>query len=122
MKSMSNKKIWFIKNSKNNKQIEEIEKAVQEEYDYIVLCSPETENVNLEKLKEKIKETKIPIILYSDKISKHDKQLKEIMGSVRYVITGLQDSLTDLSSESFTSNFNKMIIDLIENNKNKAGD
>ena len=109
---MSNKNIWFIENKNELHQIKNINKAVEEKYDYIAVINPASLLTKKDKLKKIIKNTKIPFIIYTEQTSEHDNETKEIMELASYVITGLKDVLLKGGPDNFIDNFNKMINEL----------
>ena len=115
---MSSKKIYMIEEKNlcdQKKIIEEIDKAVKEHYDYIVLYADKVSLID--KLIKKTKTTSIPIILYTEKTSDHSEQIKELMSSVPHVITGLFSKLNKNYDDLL-----KMIHDIVDIDKNKTGD
>ena len=112
---MSNKNIWYIENKNELQQIKNINKAVEEKYDYIAIINPARLITKKNKLKEIIKNTKIPFIIYTEQTSEHDSETKEIMELASYVITGLKDVLLEGGPDKFIDNFNKMISESLDN-------
>ena len=115
---MSSKKIYMIEEKNlcdQKKIIEEIDKAVKEHYDYIILCADKTSPIN--KLIKKTKATSISIILYTEKTSDHSEEIKELMSSVPHVITGLFSKLNKDYDDLL-----KMIRDVVDIDENKTGD
>ena len=54
---MSNKNIWYIENKNELQQIKNINKAVNEKFDYIAIINPTNLVTNKNKLKEIINNT-----------------------------------------------------------------
>ena len=111
---MTNKKVWVIDEKNEISQIENINKAILEKYDYIAIINPIRLKSDFNRLKNIISKYKIPSIIYTDQTSEHNNEIKELMGSASYVITGLKDILTEGGSDNFTSNFNKMINETLD--------
>ena len=115
---MSGKKIYTMEEKNlydQEKIIEEIDKAIKEHYDYILLYADKASPID--KLIKKTKTTSMPIILYTEKTSDHSKQIKELMSSVPHVITGLFSKLNKNYDD-----LKKMIHDIVDIDKNKTGD
>ena len=115
---MSGKKIYMMEEKKlydQEKIIEEIDKAVKEHYDYIVLYADKVSLID--KLIKKTKTTSIPIILYTEKTLDHSEEIKELMSSVPHVITGLFSKLNKNYDDLL-----KMIRDVVDIDENKTGD
>lgn len=111
---MSINKTCIIKLSNQETVVKKIDKAIKEGNNYICLIAEENFISSLDKLINKIQESRIPIILYTKETSNHSEEIKKLMGSVPYVISGLfKDNI---------NNFIKMLPDFIDNNKNNIGD
>ena len=115
---MSGKKIYTMEEKNlydQEKIIEEIDKAIKEHYDYILLYADKASPID--KLIKKTKTTSMPIILYTEKTSDHSEQIKKLMSSVPHVITGLFSKLNKNYDDLL-----KMIHDIVDIDKNKTGD
>ena len=112
---MSSKKIYMVEEKSLYDQKKIMDKAIKEDYDYIILYADKTSPID--QLIKKAKTISIPIILYTEKTSDHREEIKELMSSVPHVITGLFSKLNKNYDDLL-----KMIHDIVDIDENKKGD